>query len=557
MLTLPDGRPLILGGMVPYAEGMQDNPATAVTQGLASMTPEVYENGAWRSLFNAYSRDAFGPDFLRASYPRAWVMPSGRVFGVSAERMWSLDPAGNGTITVHGAFKTAPSATTRPNVGATNSAVMFDIGKVLLMGGNGSFNGDGLPASNLATVIDMNGGTPVLTEQPAMANPRRYPNAVVLADGRVVVTGGTTVGNNNGASAVYAAELWNPATGTWSTGANAAIFRGYHSFSVLLPNGTVLSTGGGAPGPVTNLNAEVYYPPQLFRTVNGAAQLAPRPVMNAISGLSYAHGAEMQIDMANAAAVSRLVLVGLGAGTHSFNPGQRRIPLAFTQDTIRLSTTIPNANLVPPGYYQVVAIDAAGVPSRGTIVAIGQGVSAPPVATTTPYNPPDLSAAINAPVIAAGGTASYSVAAVGGTTFSWDFGDGSPATAFSASGAATHVYATAGLYNVTLTARAADGSTSRRSLVQAVVRAGHGAQPERLVGGRARAARRCRGTAVGREPGCRHGGRDRHRHAHTPKALAAAVTISCARPSPSRSGRGVQPPLAAPAEPSRRRVTRL
>ena len=62
MLNLPDGRPVMLGGMVPYVEGMQDNPNQAVAQGLASMTPEVFENGAWRSLFGAYSRDAFGPD---------------------------------------------------------------------------------------------------------------------------------------------------------------------------------------------------------------------------------------------------------------------------------------------------------------------------------------------------------------------------------------------------------------------------------------------------------------------------------------------------------------
>ncbi len=467
MITLPDGRPLIFGGMVPYSEGMQDNPDQAVAQGLASMTPEVFEGGSWRSLFNAYSREAFGPDYLRAAYPRAWVMPSGKVFGVSAERMWSLDPADNGTLTIHGAFKTAPNSTTKPNVGATNSAVMFDIGKVLLTGGNGSFNGDGLPASTQATLIDVNSGTPSLTEQPAMTLPRRYPNVVVLPDGQVLVTGGTKLGNSNGTNAVYAAETWNPGNSTWSLGASAAIYRGYHSFTVLLPDGAVLSTGGGAPGPVTNLNAEVYYPPQLFRTVGNAAQLAPRPVMAALSGLSYAHGADLQVDMANGATVSKLVLIGLSNGTHSFNGGQRRIPLAFVQDTIRLTTTIPNANLTPPGYYQLVAIDAAGVPSRGTIIAIGQGVSAPPV-TTTPYNPPDLSASISAPIIAAGSSASYAVAAVVGTTYSWDFGDGAAATAFSASASAKHVYVQAGLYNVTLTANAADGSTSRRNIVQAV-----------------------------------------------------------------------------------------
>ena len=476
MLTLSDGRPLMLGGMVPYVENMQANPDQSVAQGLASMTPEVLENGAWRSLFGASSREAFGPDFLRASYPRAWVMPNGRVFGLSAERMWSLDAAGNGAITSHGVFKGGPDATARPNVGASNSAVMFDVGRVLVVGGNGSDNGEGLPASALATVIDFNSGSPVLTEQPAMTNPRRYPNTVVLADGTVVVTGGSRVGNSNGVNAVLAAELWRPATGTWSVGASAARYRGYHSFSVLLPNGSVLSTGGGTPGPVVNLNAELYYPPQLFRSVNGVVQLAPRPVMAAISGLSHANGGTMQIDMNNDAPVSRLALIGLSNGTHSFNGGQRRIPLNFTQTGIRLTSTLPEANLAPPGYYQVVALDAAGVPSAGAIIAIGQGVSPPPV-TTAPYNPPDLSGTINAPIVAAGASASYAVAATAGTAYSWNFGDGSPATPFSASASASHTFARSGLYTVTLTAQAADGSTSRRSFVQAVATASTARRP--------------------------------------------------------------------------------
>lgn len=468
MITLPDGSPIIMGGMVPYREDMIRSPDAAVAAGLASMTPEIYQNGAWRSLFGAYSREAFGPDFLRASYPRAWVMPSGQVFGVSAERLWSLDPAGGGAVTIHGPFKTAPNAALAdpPNVGATNTAVMFDRAKVLVAGGHGNGTGDGLRASRQATVIDMSSGSPVLTEQAPMTFPRRFINSVVLPDGKVVVTGGTQKGNENGANAVYAAEIWNPATGNWSLGANAAVFRGYHSFTVLMPNGTILSLGGGNPGPVTNLNAELYYPPQLFRTVDGAAQLAPRPVMQAINSLSHAPGAQMQIDMANASAVSKLVLLGVSSGTHSFNSGQRRIPLSFTQDSIRLTTTVPDANVTPPGYYQVVAIDTNGVPSRGTIVAIGQGVSPPPGGT--PYVPPDLSAPIAAPVIAQGGTATYRFTAVAGTRYSWDFGDGTPATAFSATATTTHAFAQPGLYTVTLTARAADGSLARRVLVQAV-----------------------------------------------------------------------------------------
>jgi hypothetical protein len=315
MISLPDGRPLMLGGMRTYSEGMEFNPDQAIAAGLASMTPEVLETNGWRTLFGATSRDAFGPDYLRTSYPRAWVAPNGLVFGVSSDKMWYLDPAGNGSIPYVGDYKRYGGASI-VNAGSTNTAVMYAPGKILIAGGNGGQNEDGRPSSNQATVIDINSGTPVLTEQPNMSGPRRLANSVVLANGQVVVTGGTRRGNNNGADAVFAAEIWTPSTpngssGTWSTGPSAAIYRGYHSQTVLMPNGTILSEGGGSPGPVDNKNAEIYYPPYLFRNVGGSSQLATRPVIKAISGLSYNNNAAMQMDMESADPISQLVLIGV------------------------------------------------------------------------------------------------------------------------------------------------------------------------------------------------------------------------------------------------------
>ena len=473
MITLPDGRPIVLGGINPYTEGQWTNPDQSVTQGLSSMTPEVYENGAWRSLFGAQSRTAFGPDFLRASLPKAWVAPDGRVFGIGSDQMFYVDPnggGGNGALVALGQYKAPPSATatvdTALNVGPTMSAVMYAPGKVLTAGGNAFHNGSGYAASRRATSIDLNGGGAVLTELPSMANPRNFANLIILPDGKVLATGGETRANNDPALGVYAAEQWNPSTNTWTTLASAAVFRGYHSQTSLLTNGTVLSAGGGTPGPI-QLKGEVFYPPYLFRTVNNVAQLAPRPQMVGISGLSYANGATMQVDMANNAPVSQLVLVGLSVGTHSFNSGQRRIPLAFTQEDIRLTATLPGNTLAPPGYYQVIALNANGVPSRGTVIAVGQGVSTPP-GGVTPYNPPVIGGTIGAPAIAAGGTATYTVPATTGVTYSWTFGDGTAATPFSTTASISHVYAAAGVYGVTLTARAADGSTSTRSFLQAV-----------------------------------------------------------------------------------------
>lgn len=86
MVTLPDGRTVIMGGMDIGAEAMQNFPDLAITQGLPSMTPEILESNSWRSLTSANSRLAFGPDYLRVSYPRAWTAPNGQVFGISSDK---------------------------------------------------------------------------------------------------------------------------------------------------------------------------------------------------------------------------------------------------------------------------------------------------------------------------------------------------------------------------------------------------------------------------------------------------------------------------------------
>jgi YVTN family beta-propeller protein len=401
MLTLRDGRPIMLGGSTPYgALRAYQDPLAAINGGTVSMTPEVFEAGSgWRSLFGAYSREAFGPDHHRYWYPRAWVAPSGELFGISSEKMWYLDPTGDGVVRVAGDFKTGVDSLTRPNIGPTSAAVMFAPGRVLQVGGNGYHDGHATPSSALATVVDINGPSPVVSETAAMNFPRQWPSATVLPDGRVAVTGGTRFGNNGGTDAVYEAELWNPASGSWTIGPRAAQVRVYHSAAILMPNGVVLSTGGGAPGPVNNLNAEIYYPPYLFRTTaGGGAELAPRPTLTAVSALRADYGASVEVDLASGDSGSKVVLIGASSVTHSFNTTQRRLELAFTQVGSRMAVAMPaSANQAPPGYYVLFVLDAAGVPSNGVILALGSGTAAPPVPSLLPRGNRVLLASANLP----------------------------------------------------------------------------------------------------------------------------------------------------------------
>src|SRR4029450_12832298 len=98
-----------------------------------------------------------------------------------------------------------------------------------------------------------------------MAFPRAYHNLTLLPDGTVLVTGGaTTGGGQDTQNAVYAAELWNPTTETWRTLASNQRPRLYHSTALLLPDGRVVSAGGEF-APYIEENAEFFSPPYLFQ----------------------------------------------------------------------------------------------------------------------------------------------------------------------------------------------------------------------------------------------------------------------------------------------------
>ncbi len=223
MLTLPNGQQLIMGGSYPYQGGWGD-PQGSIDKGLMTgMTPEIFDGTTWRSLFGAKSRDAFGPDNNRFWYPRAWIAPNGKVFGISSEKMWFLDPTGNGSVTAM-AFKepqrNANSAADAPNVGPVSTAAMYDTGKILQVGGNSYDNGNGFLASSRATVIDITGGAPVVTDTMPMSVGRGWANATVLPTGQVAVTGGSKWNDRGDGDVVLQSEIWDPKTGRWSLGAS-------------------------------------------------------------------------------------------------------------------------------------------------------------------------------------------------------------------------------------------------------------------------------------------------------------------------------------------------
>ena len=115
MISLPDGRTLMGGGGAPYAIGTAYlDPAGTLPN--ISVTPEIFTPyKGWTQMWGASSLDAFGPTNNRGNYPRMWVAPDGTVFGISMEKVWSINLT-RGTIATLRDFKTKPDDTTLTNV---------------------------------------------------------------------------------------------------------------------------------------------------------------------------------------------------------------------------------------------------------------------------------------------------------------------------------------------------------------------------------------------------------------------------------------------------------
>jgi len=313
--------------------------------------PEVRDlNGSFRLL------SAADTSTLREQFPRNFIAPDGRVFGFdSTGKMYYVDPSGTGQVAMAGQF---PGS----SVGESSSAAMFRPGKILQLGGR----------SNGAAVIDITGPQPVVTPTQSMSSKRMWASATVLADGRVVATGGSGVANTLD-DVNTSAEIWDPSTGQWTVGASGLRARLYHSSALLLPDASLLVAGGGAPGPLVNLHAEVYYPPYLY---DATGNFAPRPsIVSAPDSLQVGQNFSIGVGTAN---IRRVTMVKTGSVTHSVNMDQRFIELPFTASSGTLFVQMPGSVAeTPPGYYLVFVINDQGVPSVGKIVRMN--ISANPV----------------------------------------------------------------------------------------------------------------------------------------------------------------------------------
>ena len=416
--VLSDGRILVVGGTATQGGlGIRDvtafDPATETWQTLAPMNhPRWYPTATTladgrvlvTSGSNTSSTDIVPVPEVYSPTTNSWTDLTGANRSIPYYPfMYQL---GDGSILQAGASEQATSsldlnvstqqwATVDSRVLDGASIANYAPGKFIKAGSasDGGFTGQ---STNTAYTLDMNGLNPAWQAAAPMAFPRSFVNLTNLPDGTVLATGGgTDKSGQDVTKAVMQAEVWHPATGTWSTVASMSAPRLYHSVAVLLPDGRVFVSGsGGDSGVADQKSYQIYSPPYLFK--------GPRPTISNVPG-SAQYGSTTFIGTPDASRIQSVSLIKTGSVTHAFDQNARAMNLSFSQASGGLNVQMPvNGNYAPPGYYLLSIVDANGVPSIAAMIRL----SAPSQDTTPPTAPVGLAASASAGQIALTWTAS-------------------------------------------------------------------------------------------------------------------------------------------------------
>jgi chitodextrinase len=306
-------------------------------------------------------------------YPRGHLMPSGLVVVCGMDRRvrtWNpQNGVWSGTIATSSTNRSYGTSILLPLQNTTSER-----GKILLVGGSPTSSD---PAVTRVEVLDFNSGSstsPVVRTVSSLRHGRRFLLPVMLPDGKVVVFGGAAQRNTN---PVFAPEMFDPATETWTTLASASVPRVYHGVALLLPDGRVWTAGSTPARSSWELRTEFFRP---------SYYTATRP---AISGAPTVgdYGASITIPTSNASSITRATLLRLPDTTHHYDANMRCLFLnvqSRTSSSVTVEAPL-NANLAPPGYYMVHILNSAGIPSIAEIIQIpgsggggGGGDTTPP-----------------------------------------------------------------------------------------------------------------------------------------------------------------------------------
>jgi hypothetical protein len=364
-VELPDGRVLIVGGQ----QWSQD-------EGTPNCTFQVYdpERGMQPPRPLPLLREE------GAMYPFTFVLPSGQALIHAGRKTCFLDLD---TFELDGRVLEAAERDRRNSrtYDVQGTAVLLPLrpdddppyrARVMLLGGGGAPEVTAnTPATDTCEILDLGEAEPAWRMAAPMAHRRVMPDAVLLPDGNVLVTNGSSTGKADaGANPVFETELYDVERGVWTTLCSMQIPRLYHSVALLLPDARVLTAGEDSiwhPGSFTEekLDIEIFTPPYLYRGRPPIIQEAPEEVD---------YDAEFKVRWAGPRPIRSAALISPGSVTHSFNSHQRYVGLSILgRQSKNLTLRAPrDAKVAPPGYYMLFLVDELGIPSHAQFVRLGR-----------------------------------------------------------------------------------------------------------------------------------------------------------------------------------------
>jgi hypothetical protein len=397
LITLPDGKVFVAGGVIKLLKPMYPNRPPAESGTNVKQT-ETYDPATGKWTYNGPTADRTLP-----LYARMHLLPDGKIFYDPGgqdfnpmgqgydEALWNISAVYDPKTKAWTQGPVPGIGTTAPGMRGSTSSVMLPLkppytrAQFLTAGGvlgtppGGYF---AIADSRIATVDTANGDSVTFEETGPLNHARWFSSSVLLPTGQVMAFSGTTADEVLGPGTsmpVREAELFDPATGEWTTMATASEVRAYHNSAMLLPDGRVL-VGGHAPIPTLytshqtlpggftdnhrNTTFEIYSPPYLFWGSRPVIGSAPR-------GMRY--GRTFTIRVPNAGKIANVVLARNTATTHVIDGDQRSLELRIVGRTATSLTLAapPNGAVAPPGPY-LLFVNATN--AKGLIPSVARQV---------------------------------------------------------------------------------------------------------------------------------------------------------------------------------------
>ncbi|MFE9659934.1 galactose oxidase-like domain-containing protein [Streptomyces sp. NPDC005955] len=240
--------------------------------------------------------------------------------------------------------------------------------KYMVIGGGGV--GESKESSKKTRLVDLLADEPRFEDGPELEKGTRYPQASVLPDDTVLISGGSEDYRGRGASDILQARIYDAKDNSMERVADPLVGRNYHSGSVLLPDGRLMFFGSDPlyddkantkPGTFEQ-RVEIYTPPYLFRDERPSLSGGPKTIKL---------GGSATFTTRDSSTVKSARLMRPSASTHVTDIDQKSIALDVKKGEGSVTVTVPkNRNLVQSGWYMLFVTDDRGTPSKAQWVRV-------------------------------------------------------------------------------------------------------------------------------------------------------------------------------------------